>query len=138
MLRGFSARTNASGRVTITSTSAPHDIYLVPPEQETVDPVTGESPESKARLTDRTDVVPFAGRFALRITSTTPHQAMVEDLLFVRAALDDAGIRYLLVRGNDERPVIAVDHSARASLETTLVAACLREPFYAKTVDIKR
>nr|WP_231912353.1 stealth family protein [Rhodococcus sp. EPR-157] len=74
----------------------------------------------------------------MSITSTTPHQAMVEDLLFIRSALDNAGIRYLLVRGNDERPVIAVDVTARLELETALVDACLREPFYAKTVDVKR
>ena len=100
--------------------------------------MTGASPESAARLTDRSDVVPHAGRFALKMTSTTPHEAMVEDLLFVREALDAANIRYLLVRGNDERPVVAIDLAARRKLETALVEACLREPFYAKTVDVKR
>ncbi|WP_371829511.1 stealth family protein [Rhodococcoides yunnanense] len=89
-------------------------------------------------MTDRDDVVPFDGRFALSITSTTPHQAMVEDLLFIREALDAAGITYLLVRGNDERPVVAVDSSVREKLRDTLVEACLREPFYCKTVDVKR
>ena len=100
--------------------------------------MTGASPESAARLTDRSDVVPHAGRFALKMTSTTPHEAMVEDLLFVREALDAANIKYLLVRGNDERPVVAIDVAARRKLETALVEACLREPFYAKTVDVKR
>ncbi|OZE98134.1 stealth family protein [Rhodococcoides fascians] len=63
---------------------------------------------------------------------------MVEDLLFVRAVLDDASIPYLLVRGNDERPVIAIDDSRRAALRDALVAACTAEPFYCKTVDVKR
>lgn len=138
MLRGSSARTAASGRVTITSTSAPHDIYLVPPELDTDDPVLGASAGSTARLTDRTDVIAFGGRFALHITSTTPHQAMVEDLLFVRAVLDRATISYLLVRGNDERPVIALDETSREATEAALIAACVSEPFYCKTVDVKR
>ena len=39
--------------------------------------------------------------------STTPHEAMVEDLLFVRGVLDAAGISYVLVRNDDGRPVLA-------------------------------
>ncbi|RRQ29979.1 sugar phosphotransferase [Rhodococcus sp. Eu-32] len=62
---------------------------------------------------------------------------MVEDLLFVRRVLETALITYLLVRGNDERPVIAVQHSARETLWAALVGACSREPFYCKTVDVK-
>ncbi|WP_254900480.1 stealth family protein [Rhodococcus sp. 1168] len=89
-------------------------------------------------MTDRTDVVAYDGRFALSITSTTPHQAMVFDLLFIRAALDTARIRYLLVRGNDKRPVIAIDAADREPLRVALVEACMQEPFYSKTVDIKR
>jgi hypothetical protein len=54
------------------------------------------------------ETVRFKNRFALAITTTTPLEAMVEDLLFIRDILDAAGIEYLLVRGNDERPVIAV------------------------------
>lgn len=63
---------------------------------------------------------------------------MIEDLLFVRRVLDDAGIAYLLVRGNDERPVIAVDWERRRALRDALVSACASEPFYSKTVDAKK
>ncbi|HEY9313618.1 stealth family protein [Williamsia sp.] len=80
----------------------------------------------------------FEGRYALSISSTTPQQAMVEDLLFIRGVLDAAGIGYLLVRGNDERPVIAIDWTDRAALKAALVEACSSEPFYSKTVDAKR
>ncbi|WP_051265690.1 stealth family protein [Nakamurella lactea] len=62
---------------------------------------------------------------------------MVADLIFIGAALDAAGIDYLLVRGNDERPVIAVGWADRRRLRDSLVAACADQPFYAKTVDIK-
>ncbi|QDQ95880.1 sugar phosphotransferase [Rhodococcus sp. WB9] len=62
---------------------------------------------------------------------------MVEDLLFVRDVLDGAGIEYLLVRGNDERPVIAVNWAQRKALRAALVAACEDRPFYSKTVDAK-
>ncbi|SDH14459.1 Stealth protein CR1, conserved region 1 [Rhodococcus triatomae] len=83
-------------------------------------------------------MVRFKGRYALEITATTPHEAMVEDLLFVRDVLDEAGVEYLLVRGNDERPVIAVDWDDRKTLRTALVAACENTPFYSKTVDAAR
>ncbi|AQA25154.1 putative uDP-glucose-4-epimerase [Rhodococcus sp. MTM3W5.2] len=63
---------------------------------------------------------------------------MVEDLLFIRDTLDAAGIEYLLVRGNDERPVIAVNWADRKILRAALVAACEDLPFYSKTVDAKR
>ncbi|MDT2008577.1 sugar phosphotransferase [Rhodococcus opacus] len=62
---------------------------------------------------------------------------MVEDLLFVRDVLDGAGIEYLLVRGNDERPVIAINWAQRKALRAALVAACEDRPFYSKTVDAK-
>ncbi len=63
---------------------------------------------------------------------------MVEDLLFIRTALDDAGIDFLLVRGNDERPVIAIDLKDRERLRVVLVQSCRSEPFYSRTVDTKR
>ncbi|WP_299572215.1 stealth family protein [uncultured Williamsia sp.] len=88
------------------------------------------------RLRDRSDIVEFHGRHALRNTTTTPHEAMVADLLFIRDALDAAGIAYLLVRGNDSRPVLAVDWHLRAELRAALVSACMREPFYVKTMDV--
>ncbi|MBD1318982.1 stealth family protein [Gordonia hankookensis] len=62
---------------------------------------------------------------------------MIEDLLFVRDALDKAGIAYLLVRGNDERPVLAIDWAQRKHLRSALAAACTDLPFYAKAVGAK-
>jgi hypothetical protein len=41
------------------------------------------------------------------------------------------------VRGNDERPVIAVNWAQRKALRAALVAACEDRPFYSKTVDAK-
>lgn len=95
------------------------------------------SAASRARLAERPDVTAVKDKFALSITTTTPHEAMVEDLLFVRDALDDAAIEYLLVRGNDERPVIAIDNRDRQSVRDALVAACADEPFYSKPMDAK-
>ncbi|MDI9935700.1 stealth family protein [Rhodococcus sp. IEGM 1351] len=134
---GRIALATATERPDITQSSAPHDVYFVPPEQETADAVAHASAAAASRLRDRVDVVRFKGRFALPITHTTPHEAMVEDLLFVRDVLDGAGIEYLLVRGNDERPVIAVNWAQRKALRAALVAACEDRPFYSKTVDAK-
>ncbi|MEN2743910.1 stealth family protein [Sinomonas halotolerans] len=63
---------------------------------------------------------------------------MVEDLLFVRDVLDRAEIPYLLVRGNDARPVIAVDWKQRKELRRALVEACRDEPFYSMSVDARK
>ena len=63
---------------------------------------------------------------------------MVEDLLFVRAVLDASDIAYLLVRGNDERPVIAVNWGDRRRLRDAMVEACADVPFYSKPVDTKK
>jgi len=84
------------------------------------------------------ETVRFKNRFALAITTTTPLEAMVEDLLFIRDILDAAGIEYLLVRGNDERPVIAVSWTERKNLRQALVEGCANAPFYSKTVDAKK
>lgn len=136
---GLAALAAVTGKAPkITHSSAPHDVYLVPPEQESGDAVAHASAAAQSRLEHRPDVVRVKGRFALTITTTTPHEAMVEDLLFIRDVLDGAGIDYLLVRGNDERPVIAIDWALRKQLRTALVAACRNRPFYSKPVDAKR
>ena len=67
------------------------------------------SPAVVANLRHRSDVVRHRGRYAMVISDLTPQQAMVSDLLAVRAALEAADVDFILVRGNDERPVIAVD-----------------------------
>ena len=96
------------------------------------------SAASRARMGELPETVRFKNRFALAITTTTPLEAMVEDLLFIRDILDAAGIEYLLVRGNDERPVIAVSWTERKNLRQALVEGCANAPFYSKTVDAKK
>jgi hypothetical protein len=81
---------------------------------------------------DRDDVVLRKGQFTLANTQLTPHQAMVEDLIAVRAVLDEAQLPYLLVRGSDGRPVLALDRSLRDALEAALAKAFTNEPFYSK------
>ncbi|MEE1621816.1 stealth conserved region 3 domain-containing protein [Zafaria sp. J156] len=78
------------------------------------------------------------GRFAVVHRDMTPHEAMVADLLAVRSVLEDAGIAYLLVRGNDARPVIAVGWELRKKLRSALVEAFQDEPFYSLTVDARK
>ncbi len=90
------------------------------------------------RFEARPDVVRRRGRYALINENRTPYQAMVEDLMFLRSVLDGAGLDYLLVRGNNHRPVIAVDWKLRKKLRNALVAACHDEPFYSMTVDAKK
>ncbi|GAP54947.1 exopolysaccharide phosphotransferase CpsY, partial [Arthrobacter sp. Hiyo6] len=96
------------------------------------------SPAAVARLKHRPDVVRHRGRYALINTNRTPYQAMVEDLLFVRTVLANAGLDYLLVRGNNDRPVIALDWKDRKKLRAALVEACRDEPVYSMTVDAKK
>lgn len=91
----------------------------------------------------REDVATHRGRLALVNgsaggTGLTPHEAMVADLLAVRSVLDACGIEYLLVRGNDERPVLAIDSSLRSELEGALTRAFAHEPFYSRSVDTKK
>ena len=125
-------------RHVITQSPAPHDIYFVPPEQDTPEPVKPVSASVRARLNDRPETVRFKNRFALPITTTTPLEAMIEDLLFIRDILDAAGIEYLLVRGNDERAVIAVNWIYRKKLRRALIEGCQDTPFYSKTLDAKK
>jgi hypothetical protein len=114
-------------------------VYFGAPEPEDrAEVLEAASRATAARFTERPDLVLVKGRFALINTNRTPHQAMVEDLLFIRTALDSAGIGCLLVRGNDERPVIAVDVRDREALQGALTQSCRDEPFYSRTVDTKR
>ena len=69
---------------------------------------------------------------ALQNSDQTPHQAMVEDLLFVRALLEAAGLRFMLVHGNDQRPVIAVDTADATAVRAALIAGMADEPFLIK------
>jgi Stealth protein CR2, conserved region 2/Stealth protein CR3, conserved region 3/Stealth protein CR4, conserved region 4/Stealth protein CR1, conserved region 1 len=65
----------------------------------------------------------------------TPYEAMVADLLFIRAELEVAGIAFLLIRGADGRPALVVDIGLRARVAETLMAACLEAPLRAKLLD---
>ena len=93
-------------------------------------------PSSWPRTLARSDVILHKGQLSLVNSQLTPGESMVEDLLFIRSAIDAAGLEYLLVRGNDSRPVIAVDWKHRAELQTALALACASEPFYSKTIDL--
>lgn len=86
-------------------------------------------------MRSRADLVPSKGRLAKLNERLTPREAMVEDLLFIRRVLETADIDYLLVRGNDSRPLIAIDKRARKALRRALAVACADEPFYSKPAD---
>ncbi|WP_240630276.1 stealth conserved region 3 domain-containing protein [Specibacter cremeus] len=88
-----------------------------------------------ARLHNRTDVVVRKGRLALVNRTLTRQQAMEADLLAVSAVLDAYAITYMLVRGNDWRPVLAVDATDRERIEAALAVAFADEPLYARGVD---
>ncbi|MCU1413529.1 MAG: sugar phosphotransferase [Microbacteriaceae bacterium] len=83
----------------------------------------------------RDDVILDHGRLSLVNAALTPADATVADLLFLRSALDAAGIDVLLVRGQDERPVLVVDRKLRKEVQGVLAAACADEPFYSRRAD---
>lgn len=80
-------------------------------------------------------VVTRRGKIARRESSLTPHEAQIEDLIFLRKTLNRADIPYLLIRNHRDRPVLAVDIRLRAAVERALATACATEPMYAKTPD---
>jgi hypothetical protein len=90
------------------------------------------TPRPRAGGLDRDDVVVRKGQFTLLNGHLTPQQSMIEDLLFIRRVLDEAEVPFLLVRGNDVRPVIAVDTVHRDAFAEAMAAAAATEPFYAK------
>jgi UDP-glucose 4-epimerase len=94
-------------------------------------------PRSWPNTHNRPDVVVRKGVAHLVNPDLTPRQALIEDLLFIGRVLTDAGIDFLLVRGNDERPVLAVDETLRGAVEVALAIACEDEPLYSKTLDGK-
>lgn len=83
----------------------------------------------------RDDLVLRKGEYTLVSGHFTPHESMVDDLLAVRAALIASGIDFLLVRGDNDRPVIAVDRRQRKKLSAALADAFADEPFYSATMD---
>ena len=93
------------------------------------------APSERTRRFDREDLVVRKGEIALINGHFTPHESMVKDLLAVHDALTAAGIEFLLVRGDHNRPVIAVDRKRRKQITRVLAAAFTNEPFYAKPFD---
>lgn len=89
------------------------------------------------RIRSRADVVDRDGKFTLVNERLTPFEGMIDDLVFLRGVLDGAGIDFLLVRGNDERPVLAVDARRRDAFLDALSAASQAEPFYCQTLKAK-
>ncbi|MBD8702211.1 stealth conserved region 3 domain-containing protein [Frigoribacterium sp. CFBP9039] len=90
------------------------------------------TPRPRSGGLDRDDIVLRKGQFTLLNGHLTPQQSMIEDLLYLRRVLDEADVPYLLVRGNDIRPVIAIDIVHREAFVTAMVEASASEPFYAK------
>ncbi|WP_371733961.1 stealth family protein [Subtercola sp. PAMC28395] len=128
-----------------TGSAATHNVALETPlepeaPEELFSAASGHlgAPRSWPRSHGRSDVVVRKGLLTQVNTTLTPHEAMVEDLLFVRQALADAAIPFFLIRGNDERPVVVVSAARRLKLERVLAAACADEPMYSKTVEGKK
>src|SRR6202021_4222154 len=85
--------------------------------------------------TDKPVIISRSGRVARLESSLTPHEAQIEDLVFVRKILKKANIPFLLIRDHKNRPVLAVDIEQRSAVERELTIACATEPMYAKTAD---
>ncbi len=93
---------------------------------------------SSPRVLNRDDVVLYDGQLTLLNSTLTPREAMIEDLLFLRAVLVDAEIRFLLVRGDHDELVLVVDREDRRALRLALAAACQNEPFYSKPARLSQ
>ncbi|WP_307852449.1 stealth conserved region 3 domain-containing protein [Glaciihabitans sp. dw_435] len=92
-------------------------------------------PTPDPRSLGRNDVIVRKGQFTLVNSKLTPQQSLIEDLLAIRDVLDAAEIEYLLVRDDDDHPILAVDRKRRSQLERALAAAFATEPFYSKAGD---
>nr|WP_281887166.1 stealth family protein [Agromyces rhizosphaerae] len=87
---------------------------------------------------ERDDIVLRKGLYALRNGHLTPHESMVEDLLAIGTALDAASIPFLLVRGDDDRMIVAVDRARRRELAAALADAFWDEPFYSQAIEPRK
>ncbi|WP_207456282.1 stealth family protein [Desertivibrio insolitus] len=92
-------------------------------------------PTNQTRRFD-SDVVLRKGVWTLVHAETTPQQSLEQDILAVRQVLIDFEIEHLLIRGDRNRPVIAVDRRDRKTLAAAFAQAFARQPFYAKPVDV--
>jgi hypothetical protein len=82
-------------------------------------------------------IVTRRGKIARLESRLTPHEAQVEDLVFIRKVLTRADIPYLLIRSHKSRPILAINIELRPAVQRALVTACANEPMYAKTTDEK-
>jgi len=82
-------------------------------------------------------IVTRRGKIARLESSLTPHEAQIEDLVFIRKVLNRADIPFLLIRNPKNRPILAINIELRTAVERALVTACAVEPMYAKTLDQK-
>jgi hypothetical protein len=82
-------------------------------------------------------IVTRRGKIARLESSLTPHEAQIEDLVFIRKVLNRADIPFLLIRNPKNRPILAISIELRPAVQSALVAACATEPMYAKTIDEK-
>ena len=99
-------------------------------------PVSGKGDRPVRRSPDPI-IVTRRGKIARLETSLTPHEAQIEDLVFLRKVLTRADIPYLLIRSDKNRPILAIDIELRPEVESALVTASANEPMYAKTADEK-
>src|ERR1700747_1054289 len=88
-----------------------------------------------ARRTHEPIIVTRRGKIARLECSLTPHEAQIEDLVFIRKVLNRADIPFLLIRNPKNRPILAVNIELRPAVERALATACAVEPMYAKTLD---
>src|ERR1700757_2228430 len=82
-------------------------------------------------------IVTRRGKIARLESSLTPHEAQIEDLVFIRKVLTRAHVPHLLIRNHKNRPILAVNIELRPAVQRALVAASATEPMYAKTSDEK-
>lgn len=90
-------------------------------------------PGAHPRMLARPDVTFRRGRFTLDNDSLSPRDARIADLVAIHDALDAAGIEHLLVRRDDDRPVIAIDRARYAETSAALARAFSLEPFYVRS-----
>ena len=96
------------------------------------------SAASRARMGELPETVRFKNRFALAITTTTPLEAMVEDLLFIRdISTPQVSSIYSSAKRRAPRDRGELDRAAK-TCGKALVEGCANAPFYSKTVDAKK
>ena len=105
-------------------------------------PILSETPElvllsngDRENRFSRDDVVLRKGEFTLINGHLTPRESKIADLLEIRRVLEENDIDYLLVRGSNGNPVLALDRKRRKHLARAFAEAFADEPFYAKSVD---